>query len=119
MSNWRRVRMVSGMSPSPQALSMDGIGPSAMITRKPADGERWPRPSPRVLLPPPVRPYPRRLGCGSPSEEHQLRAEARSHRSKERIRARGRTPPATDFLKNQEDRGGRQVAGLTKAMPGG
>src|ERR1700677_321818 len=122
MPNCCSAAIASGISASPQALSIGGLAPSATMTRNPCWRAAIAAASPAG--PPPItntsvesvesgNPAP------SPSQKYQLRTKAGAHCGQQAQRSRFRAPVLHHIFQHAQDRRGRKISHLTQTIPGG
>src|SRR5450755_54334 len=136
---WRKASTPSGISPSPQGLSIGGTAPSATTTLKP-----WRRAAIAVARPagpPPTtntsHGFGRRVcidfvttdsvtmtvGCAIsgprrlPLQQKEFRAETGAHRGQQAQRAGRGGAIFHDFFEHHQHRGGGQISRPAQALP--
>ena len=111
--------IASGISASPQALSIGGLAPSATTTRNPCCRAAIAAASPAG--PPPMTNTSVEFSnyILSPLQKQKLGAKSRSHRGQQAEGARLRTPMLHHVLQHTQNGSRRKISHFAQTIPGG
>ncbi len=111
--------IASGISASPQALSIGGFAPSATTTRNPCCRAAIAAANPAG--PPPMTNTSVEFSnyTLSPLQKQKLGAKSRSHRGQQAQRARLRTPMLHHVLQHTQNGSRREISDFAQTIPGG